>query len=163
MAFEKYENEDIELSLHSEDIRFITEQVIKQFKQKLKITNQKIITSGLDKKIMTDKDSFIQLVQNIISNFFKYAWNKTTLKIEFWVNFIRFIDNGKWIPKWEIPYIKEKFYQWKQEKTWDIDDRGIWVGFSIIDKIVKAHGWEMDISSEEWKWLEIKIITKTSH
>lgn len=163
MAFEKYENEDITLSIHQEDVRFITEQVIKQFKQKLKINNQKIITSGLDKKILTDKDSFIQLIQNIISNFFKYAGNKTTLKIEFGVNFIRFIDNGKWIPRWEIPYIKEKFYQWKHEKTWDIDDRWIGVWFSIIDKIVKAHGWEMNISSEEGKWLEIKIITKTSH
>ena len=83
MAFEKYENQEITLILESVDIRFVTEQVIKQFKQKLKITNQKIITSGLDKKVTVDKDSFIQLVQNIISNFIKYAGNKTTLKIEF--------------------------------------------------------------------------------
>lgn len=163
MEFEKYENEEMTLNINQEDVRFITEQVIKQFKQKLKITNQKIITSGLDKKISTDKDSFIQIVQNIISNFIKYAWNAKTLKIEFWVNFIRFSDNGKWIPKWELPFIKEKFYQWKQEKTWDIEDRGIWIWFSIIDKIVRAHWWEMEVSSEEWKWLEIKIITKTSH
>lgn len=163
MEFEKYENEEINLNLKEEDIRFITEQVIKQFKQKLKVTDQKIITSGLNKKIITDKDSFIQIVQNIISNFIKYAWKKTTLKIEFWVNFIRFSDNWKWIPKSELPYIKEKFYQWSQEKTWDIDDRWIWVWFSIIDKIVKALNWEMEIISEEWNGLEIKILTKTSH
>jgi hypothetical protein len=34
---------------------------------------------------------------------------------------------------------------------------------SIIDKIVKALGWELEINSEDWKWFEIKIITKTSH
>lgn len=163
MAFEKYENKEITLNINAEDIRFITEQVIKQFKQKLKIANQKIITSGLDKKIQTDKDSFIQVIQNIISNFIKYSGNKTTLKIEFWVNFIKFSDNGKWIPKWELPYIKEKFYQWRQEKTGDIDDRWIWIWFSIIDKIIKALHWDMEITSEEGKWLEIKIITKTSH
>lgn len=163
MEFEKYENEEIELNLKNEDIKFITEQVIKQFKQKLIINKQRIITSGIDKHIKTDKDSFIQIVQNIISNFIKYAWEKTTLKIEFWVNFIKFIDNWRWIAKSELPYVREKFYQGRQEKTWDIDDRWIWVGFSIIDKIVHALNWEMEISSEEWKWLEIKIITKTSH
>lgn len=160
MEFEKYDNEEIKLNLTSEDIKFITEQVIKQFKQKLKIKNQKIITSWLDKKILTDKDSFIQIIQNIISNFIKYAWPSTILKIEFWVNFIRFQDNWKWISKSEIPYIKEKFYQSKQEKTWDIEDRWIWIWFSIIDKIVKALNWEIEINSDEWKWLEIKIYTK---
>jgi len=163
MEFEKFENQKLEINLKNEDIKFITEQVIKQFKQKLLQNNQRIITSGTAKMVKTDKDSFIQIVQNIISNFIKYAWEKTTLKIEFWVNFIKFCDNGKWIPKSELPYVREKFYQWKSEKTWDIDSRGIWVWFSIIDKILQALNWEMELSSEEWAWLEIKIITKTSH
>ncbi|MDD5769659.1 MAG: HAMP domain-containing sensor histidine kinase [Candidatus Gracilibacteria bacterium] len=163
MEFEKFENKEIVLDLKQEDIRCITQEVIKQFRQKLKISNQKIITSGLDKKILTDKDSFIQIVQNIISNFIKYAGNGKTLKIEFGVNFIKFSDNGKGISKSELPYIKEKFYQGKQEKTGDIDDRGIGIGFSVIDKIVKALNWEMEIISEEGKGLEIKIITKNSN
>lgn len=163
MEFEKFESKKIDIHLQKEDVRFITEQVIKQFKQKLKSTNQKIITSGLDKKILTDKDSFIQIIQNVISNFIKYAGSNTTLKIEFWVNFIKFSDNGKWVAKTELPYIKEKFYQGRQERSGDIDDRGIWVGLSIIDKTVKALGWELEINSEEWNGFEIKIITKTSH
>lgn len=163
MEFEKFESKKIDIHLQKEDVRFITEQVIKQFKQKLKSTNQKIVTSGLDKKILTDKDSFIQIIQNIISNFIKYAWKNTTLKIEFWVNFIKFLDNWKWVAKTELPYIKEKFYQGHQERTGDIDDRGIWVWLSIIDKTVKALGWELEINSEEWNGFEIKIITKTSH
>ena len=32
MEFEKYENEEITLNINQEDVRFITEQVIKQFK-----------------------------------------------------------------------------------------------------------------------------------
>lgn len=163
MEFEKFESRKIELHIQNEDARFITEQVIKQFRQKLKVTHQKIITSGLDKKILTDKDSFIQIIQNIISNFIKYAGKWSILRIEFWVNFIKFSDNGKWVPKTELPYIKEKFYQGRQEKTWNIDDRWIGVWLSIIDKIVKALGWELEINSEEWKGFEIKIITKTSH
>lgn len=163
MEFEKFESRKIDLHIQNEDVRFITEQVIKQFRQKLKVTHQKIITSGLDKKILTDKDSFIQIVQNIISNFIKYAGKWSILRIEFWVNFIKFSDNGKWIPRTELPYIKEKFYQGRQEKTGNIDDRWIGVWLSIIDKIVKALGWELEINSEEAKGFEIKIITKTSH
>jgi signal transduction histidine kinase len=73
MEFEKYETSTLELNIKQEDIRYITEQVINQSREKLKSNNQKVITSGLSKKISTDKDSFIQIVQNIISNFIKYA------------------------------------------------------------------------------------------
>lgn len=73
MEFEKYETSELALNIKNEDVRFITEQVINQFREKLKSNNQKVITSGLNKKISTDKDSFIQIVQNIISNFIKYA------------------------------------------------------------------------------------------
>lgn len=163
MDFEKFENEDIILEKKTEDVKFITQQIVKQFKQKLKITNQKIITSWISKKIPTNKDSFIQIVQNIISNFIKYAWNDTTLKIEFWVNYISFSDDWVWITKAELPYIKEKFYQWTNKKVWDIENRWIWVWLSIIEKLTKALSWRLEIESDDKKWFEIKIITKTSH
>ena len=163
MDYEKFENKELKLEKNLEDIRFITEQIIKQFKQKLKITSQKIQTSGVNKKLLTNKDSFTQIVQNIISNFIKYAWDNTILKIEFWVNFIVFKDNWKWINRQELPYIKEKFYQWTNKKTWNIDDRWIWVWLSIISKLVKSQNWSMEIESDENSWFEIKIITKTSH
>ncbi|MBW7955030.1 HAMP domain-containing histidine kinase [Candidatus Gracilibacteria bacterium] len=163
MDYEKFENKELKLEKKQEDVRFITEQIIKQFKQKLKITSQKIQTSGVNKKLLTDKDSFTQIVQNIISNFIKYAGNNTILKIEFGVNFIIFKDNGVGINRQELPYIKEKFYQGTNKKTGNIDDRGIGVGLSIISKLVKSQNWTMEIESDENKGFEIKIITKTSH
>lgn len=163
MEYENFENWTLKLSLKEEDVKFITENVINQFRQKLKINNQKIITSWNDKKLLTDKDSYIQIVQNIIWNFIKYAWVWTTLKIDFWINYIKFSDNWKWIKKNEIPYITEKFYQWTNKKVWSIDDRWIWVWFSVINKIIENLNWDMEINSDEWKWFEIKIITKTSH
>lgn len=83
MEFEKYETSELELTIKPEDVRYITEQVINQFREKLKSNNQKVITSGLNKNFATDKDSFIQIVQNIISNFIKYAGKNTILRIEF--------------------------------------------------------------------------------
>lgn len=159
MDFEKYDTSELQLNIKNEDIRYITEQVINQFREKLKANNQKVITSWLNKKIATDKDSFIQIVQNIISNFIKYAWKWTILKIEFWVNYIKFSDNWVGISAWEIPFVKEKFYQGSSAKSWDIDNRWIGVWLSIIEKIISSLKWEMEIKSDEWAWFEIKIYT----
>jgi signal transduction histidine kinase len=73
MEYEKFDSKELVINLKEEDLRFITEKVIQQFRQKLRENNQRIITSGLNKKVKTDKDSFIQIVQNVISNFIKYA------------------------------------------------------------------------------------------
>lgn len=163
MDYEKFDNSEIILKLEDNYIKYLTEKIINQFKLKLKENNQKIITLWNDKLLKIDKDSFIQIIQNIISNFIKYAWYGTILKIEFWTNYIKFFDNWRWVKKEELPYIKEKFYQVKNSKTWDIDDRWIWIWFSIMEKIILAHKWDMELSSDTWKWFEIKIITKTSH
>gem|GEM_PF-2457161 len=45
MEFEKFTSEDLITNMQIEDVRYITEDIIKQFKQKLKNNNQKIITS----------------------------------------------------------------------------------------------------------------------
>ncbi len=162
MEFEKFENSQITLHPENLNLKYLTQWVIRQFKQKLTYTNQKIITSWINKETFTDKDSFIQIVQNIISNFIKYAWNNTSLKIEFHNNYIEFRDNWKWISKTELPYIREKFYQSKIEKTGPIEDRWIWVWLSIIEKISSSLWWYVEIDSEIWKWFIIKIITKNS-
>jgi len=45
MDFEKYDTSELQLNIKNEDIRYITEQVINQFREKLKANNQKVITS----------------------------------------------------------------------------------------------------------------------
>lgn len=163
MEFEKFESQNLKLHLKKENIYEITKNITEQYKEKLKVTHQNIILSWLKKNILTDKDSYIQIVQNIFSNFIKYAWEKTTLSIDFWVNTIVFKDNGAWVSKLELPYIKEKFYQGKNIKSGTIENRGIWVGLSVIEKLIKALWWEYEVSSQEWEFFQIKIITKTSH
>jgi CMP-2-keto-3-deoxyoctulosonic acid synthetase len=45
MEYEKFESKELIINLKEEDIRFITEKVIQQFRQKLRENNQRIITS----------------------------------------------------------------------------------------------------------------------
>lgn len=107
--------------------------------------------------IYAEKDLFKQLVYNIIWNFFKYAGTWTHLSIIITAQSIVFQDNGKWISKKELPYLFEKFYQGKKEKTWNAEDRGIGVGLSMAKKICDLHGWKTEIHSDIWKGFELHI------
>ncbi len=71
----------------------------------------------------------------------KYAGDGATLTIDISPKKIIFSDDGVGIAKKELPFIFEKFYQGKSEKTGDASSRGIGVGLSIIKKILDAHDW----------------------
>lgn len=60
-----------------------------------------------------------------------------------------FQDNGKGVSASELPYLKEKFYQADKAKTGDVRDRGLGIGLSIIDKIVRDAGGSVDLIGAE--------------
>jgi len=159
MEYEKFEAKDITLNLEKINIKKLIENIANNYSLQLQKTKQTILVSWYDWEFVTDKDSFIQIVHNIISNFIKYAWENTTLNILIKPSFISFKDNGKWVNKNELPFIREKFYQAKTEKTWDIESRWIWVWLNIIEKLAKKLNYKVEIISEQNNWFEIKIFT----
>lgn len=159
MEYEKFEAEDISLKLEKVDLKSLVKNISKQYESTLNQKNQKIDISWKKSEYYTDKDSFIQIIHNIISNFIKYAWENTNLKIRFENDSISFKDNWKWVNKYELPYITEKFYQSKVEKTWDIDTRWIWVWLNIIEKLSKKLNLKLEINSWENEWFEVKFFT----
>ena len=68
-----------------------------------------------------------------------------------------FEDNGKWVHKKTLPFLKEKFYQVDQAKTGSIETRGIGVGLSIVERIVKAAGGFVEITSGQRKGFMVRI------
>ncbi len=158
MAYEKFDNEELKAKLIEENLVNILKELSNTHKKRLEENNQRIkITWLTDMKIKLDKNLFKQLVHNMIWNFLKYAWNDTVLTINITKNYIDFVDNWKWIAKSEIPYISEKFYQWKKEEMWNVEERWIWVWLSLVQKIVEAHKWKYRIKSELDKWFSLKI------
>lgn len=158
MAYEKFDNEELKVKLIDENLVNILKELSNTHKKKLEENNQRIkITWLTDIKIKLDKNLFKQLIHNIIWNFLKYAWNDTILTINITKNYIDFVDNWKWIITSEIPYITEKFYQWKKEEMWSVEERWIWIWLSLVQKIVEAHKWKYRIKSELDKWFSIKI------
>ena len=108
-----------------------------------------------------DKDSLIQIFHNITANFLRYAWSGTQLRINFFeewdTNILMFQDNGIGVGVEDLPYLKEKFYQVDKAKTGDIRERGLWVGLSIVDKIVRDAGWFVDLISAPGDGFTLRI------
>ena len=157
MEYEKFENKDLRMNLKEVDIQAILIEVSETSKQKLKKNKQRVKVSGEKVIKEIDEDLFRQIIHNIIGNFVKYAGKKTHLQINVTKNYIDFSDDGKGIAAKEIPFLMEKFYQGKAEKTGDIDERWIGVGLSVVEKIVSNFWWTMKLESDTGKGFRIKI------
>jgi K+-sensing histidine kinase KdpD len=133
-------------------------QIVETHKKRLKENKQRIkVNWDINHTLEVDKDLFMQLIHNLIWNFLKYAGKKTMLRINITKSYIEFADDWNGIKSSEVPFLTEKFYQWKIEKTWDIETRGIWVWLSITKKIIESHDWRYDIKSDLWKGFHFKI------
>jgi len=163
MEFENFDGKTLNLNFEEKDVVFITQGIVHQFRQKLKETHQKVVTVWKSMIIKTDTNYYTQIVQNILSNFIKYAGKNTKLTITFSGNEIVFSDNGVGVTKQELPYIKEKFYQGNNAKTGSVDNRGIGVWLSVVDKIVRDLWWTLHIDSPAESGFLIKIFTNSSH
>ncbi len=158
MDYEKFESKKLKLNKKNKNIVSILKQIVETNKKRLKENKQRIKITWLNELIISvDKDLFKQVWYNIIWNFLKYAWKNSLLKINITKNYIDFVDNWVWITQKEIPFLTEKFYQWKSEKTWNIKKRWIGVWLSIVKKIIKSHNWDVSIKSEEKKGFSFKI------
>jgi K+-sensing histidine kinase KdpD len=124
----------------------------------LKENKQTVKVAWDENKIVSlDKNLFKQIVHNIIWNFLKYSWSNTLLRVNITRNYVDFSDNWAWVKKSELPYLTEKFYQAKAEKSWDAEKRWIWVWLSLVNKIVERHSWSYEIKSDIKNWFSFKI------
>jgi len=158
MEYEKLERKKIDLLLTDFNVWEQIISLVETHKKRLKENKQRIkVVWETNLTITADNDLFIQLIHNLIWNFLKYSWKKTLLKVNITKRYIDFSDDWAWVKSSEVPFLAEKFYQSSIEKTWDIDTRGIWVGLSIITKIIESHGWKYEIKSDSWQWFSFKI------
>lgn len=111
--------------------------------------------------IVFDHDSLVQIFHNIVSNFLRYAGHGTQLRVNYFhestTDILIFQDNGRGVTAGDLPYLKEKFYQAEKSKTGDIRDRGLGIGLSIVDKIVRDAGGAVDLISAQDAGFTVRI------
>lgn len=159
MDYEKFENQELIITKKSINPYELISGIIETQKLRLSEWEQSVTLTGSQNiEVLWDEDLLTQVIYNIVGNFYKYSWPHTELKIDISSRALVFSDNGMWIAKKEVPFLFEKFYQWKQEKTWDSAIRGIGVWLSVVKKIVEAHGWSIKVQSNTGKGFKISIV-----
>ena len=135
------------------------ETIIHEYTPQLEKTGQQIIVlRESDMFIRMDRNSFIQILHNVFSNFIKYAGTDTVLTCQYTREKdtikIEFSDNGIGIPTDEISLVREKFYRVDKSRTRDAN-MSMGIGLSIIDHIVRIHDGSLEIENNTPRWLSI--------
>lgn len=163
MEYEKLEQTDgAMLKILPINASKIIRHVWEEYMPLLAKEGQKIVFSDSKKDLILhfDESKFIQLLHNIFSNFVKYAGAGKTLTIKNTERdskiYLTFQDNGNGVPKKEITFIREKFYQIEKSRSAS-SERGIGIGLSIIDKIVSLHKGTLSIESDTGKGFCLKM------
>lgn len=106
------------------------------------------------KYINADFNRFQQILLNIIDNGIKFTEKGGVTLKAYKINkdgkeFIEIIveDTGIGIPKKHLTRIGERFYRVDAERSRNLGGTGL--GLAIVKHLIKAHGWEMKIESEE--------------
>lgn len=99
-----------------------------------------------------DKDSWEKIIFNLLSNALKFTPQgsiKVTVKKREERVEVQVIDTGVGIPKQELPHIFERFY--RVENMQGRSQEGTGIGLALTQELVKLHGGNIQVESEEGK------------
>ncbi|MBE0425025.1 MAG: PAS domain S-box protein [Nitrospirae bacterium] len=120
------------------------------------------------REIKADRNRLIQILINLVDNGIKFTEEggvtvkvrseKLKVKNGEERNFVTISieDTGMGIPKKHIPRLGERFYRVDSARSRELGGTGL--GLAIVKHLVKAHGWEMEIESEEGKGTTVRIL-----
>ncbi|MEN8703405.1 MAG: ATP-binding protein [Polaribacter sp.] len=109
--------------------------------------------------VSADKDKIEKIINNLITNAFKYTKAEDTIKIEFSTHekdlIIEVSDTGMGIDKEDLPHIFERFYQSQSTQKEHIAGSGI--GLAFTKKLTEMHYGYIDAESEVGKGTTITV------
>ncbi len=158
MDFRKIENRKMQLHLQQTDIPKLISEIASWFNDIAgkKEIGYELFHSEDDIQGWIDRSKLEKILNNILSNAFKYTQTGGTIKIETGLEFrsaedhnvfdipanefgirylkVRVTDNGKGILPEDLPYIFDRFYQAKSST-----DQGTGIGLTLVKSLVDIH------------------------
>lgn len=137
------------------DIHDIIRKTFLQFEQKILQKKLNIILLIGKRELMVDADigQIQRVLYNIIDNSIKFTDNGGEITISTKIQKdkveVSISDNGIGISEANIKYIWDRFH--KVDKSRGKDKKGIGLGLSIVREIIKAHGEQIQVYSQEGK------------
>ncbi|WP_409346816.1 sensor histidine kinase [Paenibacillus sp. MBLB4367] len=106
-------------------------------------------TEGSDPILLVDRDRFIQILVNLLSNALRFTPASGLVEVSFaeqnGMVLLSVRDTGPGIPEGELPYVFERFY--RTEKSRSRKSGGSGIGLAIVKKLVDAHDGNISIES----------------
>jgi len=106
--------------------------------------------------VIADHDSIHQILYNLVDNAVKFSYEKGLLEISIRQKdkktFVSVKNEGKGIPKDELPLVFDQFY--KSDKSRGLDKSGLGLGLYICKTVIDRHEEEIWVKSEEGAWCE---------
>lgn len=108
--------------------------------------------------IKADRDRLTQIILNLTDNAVKFT-EKGGIEIglgrEGNRNYFYVRDTGPGVPQKYIARLGERFFRVDPSRSRELGGTGL--GLAIVKHLVKAHGWEMSIESEEGSGTTVKV------
>ncbi len=140
----------------SDAIDRVIETVVVQAAEKDISLKKSLVTEG--ETVSADRDRLEQILLNLADNAIKFT-EKGEIEIgtgrESGRGFIFVKDTGSGIPRKYLSRIGERFFRVDPSRSRDLGGTGL--GLAIVKHLVKAHGWEMRIESEEGRGTTVKV------
>lgn len=141
----------------------LTEEIIKIAELFKPQCNKKNISFNLnlepDVNVEMDKNKIGQILNNLLSNAYRYTNDNGSIKISLKKSeniIITIEDNGIGISKDDLPYIFERLYRADISRSRETGGYGI--GLSIVKALVEAQGGRIEVESELNKGTKFKLI-----
>lgn len=147
----KLEQTNLNLNKSKVNLSEELEKIIDTFKP-LYIKENYELTSSITPEItsMVDKDKFKQIMNNLLSNSYKYLNPNGKVHVILEKKkqniVIKVIDNGIGIPEKDLPFIFERFYRSDLSRNKNTGGSGI--GLTITKAFVEAHGGKIYVESK---------------
>jgi signal transduction histidine kinase len=141
-SLERAESDCLKLDRASMDLLELTRSVCVTFEGELLGKHLQLDIDGTASVASIDKDRFIGVIANLMSNAVKYTpdGGKIHVSIEDLPQESVFAieDTGAGIPQEELPFIFERFY--RADKSRNRKTGGAGIGLAIVKSVVTAHG-----------------------
>lgn len=161
----KLEEVNLVLNRSKFNIEDLLANIIKNFEPMYSKKNYKLTINTISVIVFMDKDKIIQIMDNVLSNAYKYLEDNGEVniilkKVEDDI-VIEIKDNGIGISQKDLPYIFERFYRGDKSRSRNTGGSGI--GLTITKALVEAHGGKIEVYSEKGKGSEFVIILPTKN
>jgi len=101
--------------------------------------------------VHADSEAIQRVIINLLHNAVKFTPENGKIRVKTYTEkgkvYVSVEDNGKGIPKEELPYIFERFY--KADKSRSEDRSGVGLGLAIVRNIIVAHNENIKVESDE--------------